>query len=286
METDQQQIHTAPQTKWLDKKSSLLAAAAFCIIFLYRLITFILRAVQGNYGPFGWWYLPVLLTFTALGGISASLFLKNRKALLLFSVMALLVELVYFASDMFSFVIGFLAYDFFESSLVLSSVLSLIPYLALVAVCAMKCRSDRFTNQYWYVPGLIALSASILDGLLTLAFFYIGGVTWFVLNFIFIDLMFAAGILLIGWWARQEVSSLPQLPEKTPPVFEKASLPAVPDQSGLQQPASVHPAETDQTGSVLKDEDVEQLRRLKILFDEGVLNEEEFEQKKKNILGL
>lgn len=247
------------------KKTYALLAGVCCGIYgIYETYTNIIRAMNGGeYYRFSTDFLGGFLGI-ALIGMAITLFLKNEKIVIAAAGLSVFFDFNYLASC--GFRVHFYGFDV---------IFNCIAHVSLIFLLLLTLKKNNIVKKIWFIAGVSLL-------LSCLCYFYVFYFRWsgfssyiriyyIILNFwrnILVDLVAIAGFTLIGLWAKEHdfVSS------KIKPTNEYSKF--SPETVCLSQA----------TGTAIGGAD--KLKTYTELLQSGIITQEEFETKKKQILGL
>lgn len=128
----------------------------------------------------------------------------------------------------------------------------------IAAMCILNLKGNKIVKNIWFVPGIIYFVSNILYALLE-----DGGFGGFEILIVLICIVWSCGYILTGLWLKEDVSTEDK--ETVNAVF-----------------ANAYQANTGMPNIG----DADRLMKLKDLLDSGIITQEEFDEKKKQILGL
>lgn len=238
------------------KKYALVAAICYVVCATYNIINRIIYVSNSDYDS-----ITVLdvLYWIAIIGMAVALFTKKDKILLgAVGINALLGA--YYIISYFSY------FSLWNLLFSLRYLLNFVSYAALTALLVLALKGNVSVKKIWFVPGAAA-SLGCLIGWIQYGYFSYISATWKMMFFNVIEI---AAIFFIGMWLKESVA--PVNAESAEPINEYATF----------NPQAVYSggASADALGSADK------LKMYKDLLDSGTITQEEFDAKKKQILGL
>lgn len=228
------------------KKYALIAAICYAVCATYNIINTIIYVSNSDYASIA---VLIVLNWIAIIGMAVALFTKKDKILLgAVGINALLGA--YYIISYFS----------------LWNLLDFVSYAALTALLVLALKGNVSVKKIWFVPGAAA-SLGCLIGWIQYGYFSYISATW---KMMFFDVIEIAAIFFIGMWLKESVA--PVNAESAEPINEYATF----------NPQAVYSggASADALGGADK------LKMYKDLLDSGTITQEEFDAKKKQILGL
>lgn len=180
-------------------------------------------------------------------GYVVTLFLKNTKAVLLVIGVDLLRNVYY------------LIY-FFSAWIVLRFMVSIV----LVILILMAIRGDSAVKKLWFIPGIVMMLGDICLLIYTQcdSFFSYANLGLALSTTLF-DLIDVMALIFIGMWLKEKVAFVSVAPVNEYATFNPNSL---------------------SSNSTFEDSD--KMKIYKELLDSGTITQEEFDARKKKILGL
>lgn len=193
-------------------------------------------------------------TITALGvifpiaalGMAVTLFMKNKKAVVAAAGVNALL-------GTYS-IINYLS---------LGNLCDFVAYAGAVVLIALSIKGNSAVKKIWFVPALVLLVGCVIGWIKYGSFRYLS-VQWRPILFSIVEI---AALLFAGMWLKEDA-----MPAEAAPVNEYATF--------NPQAVCSAPAPSSTIGGADK------LKMYKDLLDSGVLTQEEFDAKKKQILGL
>lgn len=247
----------------IEKRSSLTAAICYAIFAVYSVITRIIV---------GWKYYGTALTiiyWIAVPGMAVTLFTKNKKAI----VAAAGVNACYHAYFVISnayYVIKYLEYGYRFYCIELFDLLYgfcfFVAYAGAAALIILSLKGNAVVKKSWFIPAAAMLLGYVASWILRYSYVYF----WFLSN-AWVRMVFSiieiAALLFVGMWIKEDT-----IPAQAVPVNEYATF----------DPQAMYsaPASTSAIGGADK------LKMYKELLESGIITQEEFDAKKKQILGF
>lgn len=237
------------------KPYALMAGVCYGICGLYSIIT---RTAYGR----GYFILSTnalnIVFYIATIGMAVALFLKNEKAVIAAAGVHTIYALYYCLQSLFvrrSWWGTFLQCFFVTAA-----------YASVVALLLLTLKKNAVVQKIWFVAGAAPLLGNLI-------YWIEGGYfSWISERWIWKSMLFSlieiAGLILLGLWIKEHDFT----PSEVEPVNEYSTF----------DPQVVY-------SSPLSDSAIggaEKLKMYKELLDAGVLTQEEFDAKKKQILGL
>lgn len=234
------------------KKYALIAAICYAVCATYNIINRIIYVSNSDYAS-----ITVLnvLNWIAIIGMAVALFTKKDKIILgAVGINALLGAYSIISYRTLQHLIDFASYVDFVS------------YAALTALLVLALKGNVSVKKIWFVPGAAASLGRLICWIQYGYFSYISA-AWKMMFFGVIEI---AAIFFIGMWLKESVA--PVNAESAEPINEYATF----------NPQAVYSggASADALGGADK------LKMYKDLLDSGTITQEEFDAKKKQILGL
>lgn len=229
-----------------EKKYALIAAICYAAIAIYSIIY---RITDVNKKPeYASITVVDILNRVIFIGFAVVLFIKNKKALLAVAG-AYTVLNIYFLIQYFSLFNSFYC----------------LAYAALIIIIILALNSNISATKLWFVAAVLLflgrLITWITDGYFS--YLYLSAV-W---ESMLVSIIECVALMFSGMWIKDDLS-----PAETTQTNEYATF--NPQAMGGTQ------AKTDAIGGADK------LKMYKELLDSGTITQEEFDQKKKQILGL
>lgn len=236
-----------------NNKFSLYAFICFAFISLLGIVNFIKGL---KYGFYFFSFLFILFEI----GLAVTTLLRKKIILISVAGVGAVLELY----DLMYGVIGeyhfFSWYDF----------TFLLSFLSLLVLVVLSMKGSPVVSKVWFVPGLMMLIHMGVSFLSEFSYFkeygeYLnyGDMIRSCIEIFMKNAIFVLGLVLVGLWLKGELDS--------PNVENKYS--------DNNPPISPVASNTDVFGNA------DRLRECKTLLDEGLITQEEFEEKKKQILG-
>lgn len=187
-----------------------------------------------------------ILTWVIFIGFAVVLFIKNKKALLAVAGANTVLN-IYFLIQNFSL---FNLFDF-------------LAYAALIIIIILALKSNISATKLWFVAAVLLFVGSLITWI-TYGYFSYLSAAW---KSMLVTIIECVALMFSGMWIKDDLS-----PAETTQTNEYATF--NPQAIGGTQ------AKTDAIGGADK------LKMYKELLDSGTITQEEFDQKKKQILGL
>ena len=127
----------------------------------------------------------------------------------------------------------------------------------IAAMCILNLKGNKIVKNIWFVPGIIYFVSNIYTSLED------GGFGGFEILIVLICIVWSCGFILTGLWLKEDVST-----------EDKETVNAI--------ATNAYQANTGMPNIG----DADRLMKLKSLLDSGIITKEEFDEKKKQILGL
>ena len=241
------------------KKYALIAAICYSAIAIYLIIN---RIVYAHNNP-EHTSIPVvtILTWIIFIGFAVFLFIKNKKALLVVAGANTILDIyhmlnIYFLSQNSDFV--FYLFDFFAYAA------SFFAYTALIIILILALKANSSSTRIWFLAAALLFVGSVIKWMSYGSLSYIISTAW---KSILKNIIECFALMLSGMWIKNDLS-----PAEITQTHEYASF--NPQAIGVTQ------AKVDAIGGADK------LKMYKELLDSGTITQEEFDQKKKQVLGL
>lgn len=187
-----------------------------------------------------------VIGWIAVGLLTVALFLKNKPIAIGGAGVYALLDAYY---SVLYFSIGNLA--------------SLMASIALILILILTIKENATASKLWFVAGAILLVGNVVSWISYNYFAYLGQ-AW---RYILFALVEVAGFIMVGLWCKGSVMALSN---RNTPVNEYATF----------TPQSINSSTINSVGGADK------LKMYKELLDSGTISQEEFDAKKKQILGL
>ena len=187
-----------------------------------------------------------ILSWAIAIGFAVTLFLKNKFAVTIVSGIYALLH-AYYIVRFFSL------YD----------LLHFLAIVAVVVILALSLKNNQITKKIWFIGAALLFVGTLIFWIQDGCFEYISVVWKAMLS----DLVEIVAFLFVGLWVKESITS-----GQTAPVNEYATF--------NPQTYSNQTASNDAIGGADK------LKMYKELLDSGTITQEEFDAKKKQILGL
>lgn len=241
----------------IEKRSSLIAAICYTIFAVYNVIIRIRIIVGLKYCDTAL-IIIYCIYWIAVLGMAVTLFTKNKKAI----VAAAGVNACYQAY----FVIKYLNVGSWRNSDLLYTFCFFVAYAGVAALIILSLKGNAIVKKSWFIPAAAMLLGYLLGYVVPwIRYGYVYFSTaWVRMLFSIIEI---AALLFVGMWIKEDT-----IPAQTAPVNEYATF-------DLQAIYSA-PASTSAFGGADK------LKMYKELLESGIITQEEFDAKKKQILGL
>ena len=224
--------------------------AVFAVNFIVNSIGMFTYSLM--YGGSPQYIFLAIVTCIAYIGMTVTVFIKNKKAVLAFSVVNALITMgmVKFAGNLY---IGYF-----------------LSYAILSAIIVLNMKGNDVVKKIWFIPGVARFIFDIFYWIFYSYFSYIEE-TW---TSILLNIIISAAFIFAGLWLKEDFATA----EK-----ETVNLGKLNGNSTVNTVfAPVHQANT----AMPNIGDADRLMKLKSLLDSGIITKEEFDEKKKQILGL
>ena len=187
-----------------------------------------------------------IIFWIAALGMAVTLFMKNKKAVVAAAGVNALLGAYYIIS-------------YFS----LWNLCDFVAYAGAVVLIALSIKGNSAAKKIWFVPALALLVGCVI-GWINGGYFRYLSAAWKPILFGIVEI---AALLFAGMWLKEDA-----MPAETAPVNEYATF----------NPQAVYsaPAASSTIGGADK------LKMYKDLLDSGTITQEEFDAKKKEILGL
>ena len=187
-----------------------------------------------------------ILSWAIAIGFAVTLFLKNKFAVTIVSGIYALLHVYY--------IVCYFA---------LYNLLDLLAIVAVVVILALSLKNNQITKKIWFIGAALLFVGSLILWIQGGYFEYISA-AW---KAMLADLVEIVAFLFVGLWVKESITS-----SESTPVNEYATFDP--------QKYSNQTASNDAIGGADK------LKMYKELLDSGTITQEEFDAKKKQILGL
>lgn len=236
----------------IEKRSSLIAAICYAIFAVYNVYIIINRIIWGSITALD------IIYWIAVLGMAVTLFIKNKKAI----VAAAGVNACYHAYWVISnayYVIKYLEFGSNWNIYLLCNFCFFVAYAGVAALIILSLKGNAIVKKSWFIPAAAMLLGYVVDWIHYEYFRY-----WVQMVFIIMEI---AALLFVGMWIKEDTT-----PAQATPVNEYATF----------DPQAMYsaPASTSAIGGADK------LKTYKELLESGIITQEEFDAKKKQILGL
>ena len=233
------------------KKFSLIAAICYTIYALYYIIIQIIYV--SNFDSVTITALCVIFWISALG-MAVTLFMKNKKAVVAAAgVYALFV----------AYCINCYCNHWKISYFSLWNLCDFVAYAGAVVLIALSIKGNSAVKKIWFVPALVLLVGFVI-GWINSGYLRFLSIVWVD---ILLGLFEIGALLFVGMWIKEDTT-----PAAAAPVNEYATF--------NPQAMCSTPVSSSTIGGADK------LKIYKDLLDSGTITQEEFDAKKKEILGL
>lgn len=232
----------------IERKWALIAAISFLSIVLFYLLEDIIICYQ-IYGHFAVTLLDYpgnVFYFGILLVLSVALFLRN-KTVLLIGAGAMVAYGVYWLIDYFAF------YYFCD----------ILGYLVLVILVILSIKKNEIVTKIWFIPSVLYIVGTCIEWIRYGYFSNLEGV-WASMVLTLAEI---AGLFFTGMWLSETMAPATNSLNGYSPFNTNVDSAMPADDSELIGGA-------------------DRIRMYKELLDSGIITQEEFEQKKKQILGL
>lgn len=154
----------------------------------------------------------------------------------------------------------------------ISGLLSAFPYLAIIALIVLVMKRQRIAPKLWFLPAVIGAVAAVS---LKIYNWYNFGFDLSDLFAALLSMLAAVPFLLVGLWLKADFSAA----KATPQIASAPDQPAAPPP--YRQNTVIPPRVAPDASSIAAD-----LKVYKELLDSGIITQEDFDAKKKQLLGL
>lgn len=179
-------------------------------------------------------------------GMAVTLFLKNEKAV----IVAAGANVLYYVYNLISHNLVWILFY-------------VVAYVALIVLLVLTIKRNNVVKNIWFIPGAAALISTLI---MWLSYQYFSYFIFLWKSMVF-NIIEIAALVFVGIWLRKSV-----VPAMTESVSKYATF--------NSQAVSSVPASGEIIGGADK------LKMYKELLDSGTITQEEFDAKKKQILGL
>lgn len=230
-------------------KYAIISAIGFVLLAIYVIARDILDVVRGYGISFAY-----VLTWVYYIAFAVLLFLRKRNIGFVIASGLYVFLSIY---DMIRFV------SFYSTINFLASVCLFV--LILLNCAPSLTKKAKITKVLWFVPGVLMLINCLIDYISIFRYYLSAGWIYIVLGLIQI-----AAFILMGLWFKESYAATEE--KDDPKINTYAAFDPHAVDSNLAKAASVGGAD--------------KLKTYKELLDSGVITQEEFDAKKKQILGL
>lgn len=241
-----------------EKKYSLIAAICYTVYVLYCIINAIVFVLQYDYATITAW--DIIFWIPSIS-MAVALFMKNKKAV----VVAAGIKVLYNACYFFFYVRHLFSdskYFLYDCVYFLWKFSALAAYISAVVLIILSIKCNSIVKKIWFLPSVVLISGCIIHWI-TNHYFFMFSHVWDSMLFSILE---CVALLFVGMWIKEGITA-----SNTAPVNKNATFNS---QTVYSATASSAIGGADK------------LKMYKNLLDSGVITQEEFEAKKKEILGL
>ena len=228
------------------KKYSLIAALCYAVITLYVIIN---RIVYVNNNPD---YASItaisIIYWIILIALAVTLFLKNKKAVVVAAGANALYSIYYLIRFLTIYFSVWHLFDF-------------LSYAIVVVIIVLAFKGNDVASKIWFLAGAIQLLGNMI-GWFKFEYFSHLSTTWKSILFALVE---TSALFFCGLWLKNDISPVNSAPVNEYAIFNPNAIgvPQAPDTIG----------------------GADKLKLYKELLDSGTITQEEFNQKKQQILG-
>lgn len=228
------------------KKFSLIAAICYTIYALYNIVNQIIYVSNSDYATITALNVIFVIFWVAALGMAVTLFMKNKKA-------------VVAAAGVNALLGAYCIISYFS----LWNFCYFLAYASVVVFVILTLKGNDVVKKIWFVPAAVLLLGCVI-GWITGGYFEFLSAAW---KSMLVSIVEIVALLFAGMWVKEIVA-----PAEASPVNEYATF----------NPQSINstPASSSAIGGADK------LKMYKDLLESGTITQEEFDAKKKQILGL
>ncbi len=236
------------------KPYALTAGLCYVIYGLYSIISRIIYVQNSKYDSIA---APDVIGWIVMIGMAVALILKNEKAVIAaagVNAFLNLFSLVSFFGHLFS--------GWYVMNRVILILFDFIVYLVIIILLLLAPKEKAVAQRLWFVPGTVKLVGCLAEWI-NFDYSSFLSETWMSILFSLVEI---GGLILLGLWVKEHDF-----------ILSEAA-----NEYSTFDPQTVYSA--PQSDTVIGGAD--KLKMYKELLDSGTLTQEEFDAKKKEILGL